>query len=97
MAFEKADTSDGGFAAATAYHRISYVRGDPTSAQGLNVFVESYKSKADRDAGVAPFKRREFNGIIIDWSAGAPGAQLYAQIKASIQHDSYFSDATDVV
>ena len=98
MAMEKNDDSEHGFAVTAAYHRIAYVRGDPTSAAGLNVFVDSYKSKADRDAGVKAFRRREYQGIVIDWAAGAPGARLYTQIKASNQNDAFFSaDVTDVL
>lgn len=99
MAMEKDDVAETGFSALAAYHRIAYVRGDPKdTTRGLNVFVDSYRSKADRDAGVKAFRRREYSGIVIDWAAGAPGAQLYAQIKASNQNDAYFAaDVTDVL
>ena len=97
MAFQKDDAAETGFAATGAYHRIGYVRGDPMSPAGLDVFVYSYKSRADRIAGAKPFRRREFNGIVINWGAGAPGAQLYAQIRESIQNESFFSDANNVL
>lgn len=97
MGFQKTAPAKGGIVVADAYHRIAYVRGDPSRPDTSRVYVDSYRDKAARDA--APddfFERREYTGIGI-LAVGNWKQQLYLDVKASGQHDGFFADAADVL
>jgi len=95
MGLRKDDTARGGLQVTDAYHRIAYTRGDPKKVGGYSVFVNSYKDKAQSDAGGEFFARREITGLTFD-AVGNPMAKLYADVKSHAE-ETFFSDAEDVI
>jgi len=85
---------------AQAYHRVTSFMNDP-KAKTFAIEVSSFASKAARDAGCKPYKKRVYAslGPVSFEDDNATKNMLvmaYELVCASDQHEGFLKDATEV-
>lgn len=85
-------SNDSGLNFVGAYHRIAELRGDPKDHRSFRVRVDTYPSRAYREAGAPPVARTMCY-VRPDMKGKDLMASCYEQLK---KHDA-FKDAQDVI